>query len=115
MASETSSPARGGAAGLGNALSVGTDSIAINPAVAQAKIELIRDEICACTGPLILQLNAALAMADAQNDAGLLYALRCARAYWRAISANARDLAQVRSGLAAQAFFDGLPSAEGSQ
>ena len=41
---------------------------------------------------MIAQLNAALAMADAGDTVGLIYALRRSRAYWRSISESAADL-----------------------
>jgi hypothetical protein len=58
-------------------------------AVAQAKIELLVDDIGCNVGILIATLNVALAMRDAGDTTGLLYALRRAKAYWRAISASA--------------------------
>jgi hypothetical protein len=58
-------------------------------AVAQAKIELLVDDIACNVGILIATLNVALAMRDAGDTTGLLYALRRAKAYWRAISASA--------------------------
>jgi hypothetical protein len=61
-------------------------------AVAQAKIELLVDDIGCNVGILIATLNVALAMRDAGDTTGLLYALRRAKAYWRAISASAADL-----------------------
>jgi hypothetical protein len=41
---------------------------------------------------LIATLEAALALAAADDDVGLLYGLRRARAYWRAIAASAAEL-----------------------
>ncbi len=84
----------GDAAGLGNSSCLAADSPKIAPslATAQAKIELIRDDLAATISPLQATLDYALAMYAAHDDCGLVYSLRRARAYWQAISGSARDL-----------------------
>jgi hypothetical protein len=58
--------------------------------------DLIRDDIACNIGAMAATLNAALAMHGAEDDIGLLYSLRRARAYWLAIAASARDLAALK-------------------
>jgi hypothetical protein len=98
MASHNETPPLG-TAGLGeNAFPGrnGTSELAPTPAVTQAKIDLLSDEIGLNICPLISTLEAALAMREAGNVPGLIYGLRCAGAYWRSISVNARDLVALR-------------------
>jgi hypothetical protein len=61
-------------------------------AIAQAKIGLVLDDVADNSGLMIGTLHCALAMRDAGDTVGLVYTLRRAKAYWRAISASAVDL-----------------------
>jgi|ERR1019366_2524023 hypothetical protein len=72
-----------------------TANIKLKPGAAQARIELLFDDIGDNTGAMISTLNAALAMRDAGDSVGLIYGLRKARCYWRAISASAVELVAV--------------------
>jgi len=86
-----------GAAGLESVSTLGrcdTQTFSPNTPIAQAI--LIREDLAANIGAMSATLNAALAMRDANDDCGLIYALRRARAYWQAIAASARDLASLR-------------------
>ena len=80
--------------GPGNSSCFAADNSEIAPslATAQAKIELIRDDLAATICPLQATLDCALAMCAARDDCGLVYSLRRARAYWQAISGSAREL-----------------------
>jgi hypothetical protein len=60
--------------------------------VAQAKIELLVDDIGDNIGIMIAVLEAGLAMRAASDVVGLIYSLRRARVYWKAISASAAEL-----------------------
>jgi hypothetical protein len=73
-----------------------TFGIAPYPEVMQARIELLREEIIATVSPLSATLEAALAMSAISDDAGLIYALRTAKAYWQCASANAAELVELR-------------------
>jgi hypothetical protein len=89
----------GGAAGLGDDAFPGrngTSELAPTPAVTQAKIDLLFDEIGLSISPMIATLEAALAMREAGNITGFVYGLRCAGAYWKNITANAKDLVALR-------------------
>ena len=76
-----------------------TQTFSPNTPIAQAielRLDLIREDLAANIGAMSATLNAALAMRDANDDCGLIYALRRARAYWQAIAASARDLASLQ-------------------
>jgi hypothetical protein len=60
--------------------------------VSQAEIGLLVDDICDTVGCMITQLYVVIAMRDAGDTAGLIYALRRGRPYWKHISESARDL-----------------------
>lgn len=68
-----------------------------NPAIAQAKADLIRADIMANASALIVNLEAAIAMDRADNVTGLIYALRVSRAYWKAISSSAAELTAIEA------------------
>jgi hypothetical protein len=104
MAHIRENPPAGGAGGLWNAFPDGecSSNIAQKPEVTQAKIDLLSDEIGWIIGPMIATLEAALAMREAENIPGLIYGLRCAGAYWRSISVNAKDLVGLQNGKAGQ-------------
>jgi hypothetical protein len=72
------------------------------PEVSQVKIEIICDEIGFNISPMIATLEAALAMREAGNVPGFLYGLRCAGAYWKYITTNAKDLVALQNGEASQ-------------
>jgi hypothetical protein len=94
-----------GADGLGNtSLLGGIDGSETTKSsdIAQAKIEMICDEIGWVVSPMISTLEAALAMRKAGNIPGFVYGLRCAGAYWRNISVNARDLVALQNGEGSQ-------------
>ena len=63
-----------------------------NPKAAEANIEQLVADIADSAGVMIAQLTAAIAMADAGDTVGLIYALRRSRAYWLAIAGSAADL-----------------------
>jgi hypothetical protein len=63
--------------------------------VSQAKIDLLLDDIAANTSVMIAQMEVVLAMRAASDVVGLLYGLKRAAAYWRAISATAAELVAV--------------------
>lgn len=87
-------PARPGN-GPQNASSLGSgDGSEVTPKahVAQANIELIREDIVSTIGPMIATLETALAMAAIPDDTGPKYSLRCARAYWLSIAGSAAEL-----------------------
>jgi hypothetical protein len=67
-----------------------------SPAVTQAKIGLLREDIVETIGPMIATLQAAVAMGHIPNDAGLIFGLRSAAAYWKSITINARDLVALQ-------------------
>jgi len=77
-----------GAAGLESVSTLGrcnTQTFSPNTPIAQAiepRLDLIREDLAANIGAMSATLNAALAMRDANDDCGLIYALRRARAYW---------------------------------
>jgi hypothetical protein len=99
MALETENPQPGAASGLSKPVVLGSIDGLDNTQkaeVKQARTELLREEIVATVSPLIGTLEAALAMAAIPDDAGLLYALRTAKAYWRCASANAAELIEIR-------------------
>lgn len=60
-----------------------------------AKRELIRDDLDANISAMQASLDCALVMLGAGDDCGLLYSLRRARAYWRAIGGSANELASL--------------------
>jgi len=76
------------------------DNREINPKthVAQAKCDLLVDDIGCNVSAMMAQLDVILAMRAANDPTGLLYGLRRARAYWSAIAASARELAILREG-----------------
>jgi hypothetical protein len=87
-----------GAAGLGDDAFPGgncTSKITPKAHVTQAKIELLFDDIGCNIGGFIATLNAAVAMRDAGDSVGVIYALRRGRAYWKAISLSAAELVAV--------------------
>ncbi|HXW71995.1 MAG TPA: hypothetical protein VEK34_11215 [Methylocella sp.] len=63
--------------------------------VAQAKIELLIDDIGCNVGVLINTLHAVLALRDAEDVKGMLYSLRRGKGYWKAISLSAAELIAV--------------------
>lgn len=63
-----------------------------NIEVAHEKIAQLVGDISDSAGVMIAQLAAAIAMAEAGDTVGLVYALRRSRAYWRHISESAVDL-----------------------
>jgi hypothetical protein len=67
-------------------------------AATQAKIDLLVDDIGCNVSAMTAQLDVVIAMRAANDPTGILYGLRRARAYWRAISASARELASLREG-----------------
>ncbi len=84
--------------GPGNLSSIGVGDSTENASkahVAQARIELIRDDIAATVSALQAALDCALAMHAAQDDCGLTYALRRAAAYWQSVSSSAKELAAI--------------------
>jgi hypothetical protein len=88
-------PAPGEGAGPNNTSLGGatnTKNISRKIEVPQALIEHLFEDIGDNTGALISTLNAALAMRDAGDSVGLIYGLRRARCYWRAISTSAAEL-----------------------
>lgn len=92
---ETTNPAHlGGAAGFGTSSCLAADSFEIAPrlATAQAKVDLIRDDLAATISPLQATLDCALTMCAARDDCGLGYTLRRAGDYWQFISGSARAL-----------------------
>jgi hypothetical protein len=65
--------------------------------VAQAKIELLREDIAETIGWFIPALNSAIAMLDASDIIGTIYALRRCRAYWLHIASCAAELVAVNA------------------
>jgi hypothetical protein len=63
--------------------------------VEQAKINLLVDDIVDTTGWLVDQLNVLPAQRVAGDVTGMIYTLRRARAYWKAISGSAAELVSV--------------------
>ncbi|WGJ16145.1 hypothetical protein QEV83_07850 [Methylocapsa sp. D3K7] len=59
---------------------------------AQAKIDQLFDDIGPNINAMGAMLNAAAAMHEAGDPAGLIYALRRVRAYWVAVSESAKEL-----------------------
>jgi len=57
---------------------------------------MVRDDLAATISAMAATLNAALAMHGAEDDIGILYSLRRARAYGLAIAASALDLAALK-------------------
>jgi hypothetical protein len=101
MTEPNESPPRGQVAGVAECSLLGGvngSESAPNPAVVQAKIGLLREDIVETIGPMIATLQAAVAMGHVPNDAGLIYGLRTAQAYWRSISWSARELQRLREG-----------------
>lgn len=89
-----------GLAGLEeNAFLGGNCSSEITPKahVAQAKANLLRDDLTANISQMSLHLDVALATLAAADDCGLIYSLRRCAAYWKAISGSARDFVALRS------------------
>ena len=76
-------------------------NIKLKPEIAQARIELLFEDIGDNTGAMISALNAALAMRDAGDSVGMIYGLRKARCYWRAISTSAAELVAADAELSA--------------
>ena len=69
------------------------DAIA-KPAVTQARIDLIADDIVDSAGWLIDQLNCLPTQRAAGDIVGMIYTLRRSRAYWIAISGSAKELVE---------------------
>jgi hypothetical protein len=61
--------------------------------VAQAKIDLLVDDITDTCGWLVDQLNVIPSQRAAGDHSGMIYTLRRSRCYWRHISESARELA----------------------
>jgi hypothetical protein len=61
-------------------------------AATTARIELLIDDIGDNAGAMTCYLNCVLAHRDAGDIVGMIYSIRMARAYWRAIAASANDL-----------------------
>jgi hypothetical protein len=55
--------------------------------------EMLREAICDEAAAMILEIDAAVASAAAESDAGLLHGLRRTGVRWKSIVVNARDLA----------------------
>lgn len=89
---------RGEAALANSSCFGGIDEREINPKthIAQAKCDLLVDDIGSNVSAMMAQLDVILAMRAANDPTGLLYGLRRARAYWSAIAASARELAALR-------------------
>ena len=105
MTNPKRNPPAGGADGLGNTSLLGSidgSKTTKSSYIAQAKIEMICEEIGWVVSPMISTLEAALAMREAGNIPGFVYGLRCAGAYWRNISVNARDLVALQNGEGSQ-------------
>lgn len=88
--------------GPGNPSSIGVGDGSENAPkahVAQAKIELLREDIAETIGWFIPALNSAIAMLDASDIAGTIYALRRCRAYWLHIASCAAELVAVNAEL----------------
>jgi hypothetical protein len=64
-----------------------------NPSAQAVSINMLRQAIADDVEMHIAQLDAAVAMAAAGSNAGLLHGLRRADAFWKSIRLNARDLA----------------------
>lgn len=84
----------GGAAGPGNSSCLAADSSVNAPKadVAQAKIELIAEDVIDTAGWMVSQLKVLPAQLASADYAGMIYTLRRARSYWKAISGSAADL-----------------------
>ena len=105
MTNPKRNPPAGGADGLGNTSLLGSidgSKTTKSSYIAQAKIEMICEEIGWVVSPMISTLEAALAMRKAGNIPGFVYGLRCAGAYWRNIAANAKDLVALHQEGASQ-------------
>jgi hypothetical protein len=105
MTNPKRNPPAGGADGLGNTSLLGSidgSKTTKSSYIAQAKIEMICEEIGWVVSPMISTLEAALAMREAGNIPGFVYGLRCAGAYWRNIAANAKDLVALHQEGASQ-------------
>jgi hypothetical protein len=63
-----------------------------NPQVAETNIEQLVGDIAGGAGIMIASLYEAIAMAQAGDTVGLIYALRRSRAYWHSISESAAEL-----------------------
>jgi hypothetical protein len=64
----------------------------ISIAAAEARVDLLLDDIGENAGAMIVSLNVLLAMRDTRDAMGMIYSARRARAYWMAIAGSARDL-----------------------
>jgi hypothetical protein len=87
----------GQTAGLRNASSIGIGDSSKpikTPAVTQARIDLLADDIVDTTGWFIDQLNCLPAQRAAGDYTGMIYTLRRARAYWIAISGSTKELVE---------------------
>jgi hypothetical protein len=60
--------------------------------------DLLREDLTCNISAMIATLEAALAMHAADDDVGLIYGLRRAKAYWRCISASAAEFSALRQG-----------------
>jgi hypothetical protein len=102
MAPQNETRRAGGATGLESASNLSrcdTQILSPNPYLAQVNVrrrDLIHVDLSANFGAMSATLKAALAMRDATDDCGLIYALRRARAYWQAIAASAHDPASLQ-------------------
>jgi hypothetical protein len=95
MDAQTENPPAGGAGGFDKTAFPGRNcnqTITPTANVAQAKIDLLFDDIGPNLYAMGAMLNAAAAMHEAGDPAGLLYALRRMRAYWRPITGSAAEL-----------------------
>jgi hypothetical protein len=102
MALTNENPPAGGADGLRDDAFPGrncTSKIPQKAHVAQAKIELIRDDLAANISQLCLLADVALAMLAASDNVGTLYGLRRMRGYWLAISGSAAELGSCHAEL----------------
>jgi hypothetical protein len=96
MPNQNENPAVG-AAGFDDAFPGGNCNLVIaeKADVAQAKIDLLTDDIADTAGWLVSQLSVIPSQREAADIVGIIYTLRRSRAYWRHISEVARELAAV--------------------
>ena len=94
MPTQETSPAAGARTELGNAFPGGNCNSETAPKthIAQEKIEQIFDDIGPNINAMGAMLNAAVAMHEAGDPVGLIYALRRVRSYWVAVSELAKEL-----------------------